>query len=273
MKVTYFGCRGSLPAPGPGTLKYGGNTTCLLVETEKATLIVDAGSGLRNLGNALLGKAFGKGKGVASFFFTHVHWDHIHGFPFFVPGYITGNRFEFYGIDSMGYSLEQVLSLQQQFQTFPVMFEEMPADMHFNTIEEDQTIEVEDILVRARRLNHPGGVLAYRIEADGKTLTFATDVEHYSILDDRLVELAQGSDLLVYDSQFTPKEYESHIGWGHSTYEEAVKIAKAAGVKELHLTHHDPDHDDAFLELKILAPAKKLFDSVSLAREGWTFKL
>jgi len=273
MIIKYYGCRGSIPAPGPKTLKYGGNTTCVSVEVGGEFIIFDAGSGLRLLGNSMLAREFGKGKGKGTFFFTHVHWDHIHGFPFFIPAYITGNRFSFWGQPALNLSLETILSMQQQYQNFPVLFEEMPAEMDFHQVEDGVAIRVGDVKVMARRLNHPGGVLSYSVEGDGKKFVFATDVEHYSRLDDRLAGLADGADLLTYDAQYTPNEYLSHIGWGHSTWEEGIKVAQAAGVKTLHLTHHDPDHEDALLEQKILKPAREKFDDVELAREDWEFTL
>lgn len=275
MKIKYYGTRGSIPTPGADTVKYGGNTSCVSIQTETDLIILDAGSGLRLLGIDLMDNGQMKGDGHCSFFFSHVHWDHIQGIPFFLPAYIKGNCFDFYGSPNVDTSMQDVLVHQQQFLNFPIEFGEMPVTSNFSALKDGETVKIGSAEVTGKKLQHPGGVFAYRVEEKGKSIVYATDTEHYSVLDWRLVELAKGADILIYDCNFTPEEYETNrrIGWGHSTYEEGIKVVKEAGVKEFHMFHHDPLHSDDFLEKEILEPAKKLFPNSHLAREGWEFEL
>ena len=275
MKIKYYGTRGSIPTPGADTVKYGGNTSCVSIQTETDLIILDAGSGLRLLGIDLMDNGQMKGDGHCSFFFSHVHWDHIQGIPFFLPAYIKGNCFDFYGSPNVNTSLKDVLVHQQQFLNFPVEFGEMPATSTFSALKDGETVNIGSAEVTGKKLQHPGGVFAYRVEEKGKSIVYATDTEHYSVMDWRLVELAKEADVLIYDCNFTPEEYETkrRVGWGHSTYEEGIKVAKEAGVKEFHMFHHDPLHSDNFLEKELLEPAKKLFPNSHLAREGWEFEL
>ncbi len=271
MKLRYYGARGSLPTPGPATVKYGGNTTCLYFETRSERCIVDAGSGLRLLGLDLMKQEFGKGQGKASFFWTHFHWDHLMGFPFFVPNFIKGNRFTHYGSPRV----REILVRQQDPITFPVEFTKMPSEQVFQSVEIGQTFTVGDLTVTSCRMNHPAGGYTYRFSDGKRSFVFATDVEHPAAdLDAELKKLCEGADLLVYDAQYTPDEYVAgKLGWGHSTWHAGVALAQAAGVKRLHLCHHDQLHSDRFLETRILAPAKRQFPHTSLAREGWQFEL
>lgn len=275
MKIKYYGTRGSIPTPGPTTVKYGGNTPCITVRTEKDLIILDAGSGLRQLGLDLMGDGFSKGTGKCSFFFSHVHWDHIQGIPFFLPAYIKGNNFDLYGLPDIHTTLEDVLAHQQHYLNFPIQFGEMPATFNFINMKDGETVSIGSAKVTNKKLNHPGGVFAFKVEENGKSIVYATDTEHYSVLDWRLVELCEGADLLIYDCNFTPEEYTTkrRIGWGHSTYEEGIKIVKEAGVKQFHMFHHDPLHTDEFLEKEKLEPARKLFPDSHLAQEGWEFEV
>lgn len=271
MIINYYGTRGSLPTPGASTIKYGGNTTCLAITCGTQKLIVDGGSGLRLLGNNLMKTEFGKGKGQATFFWTHFHWDHLMGFPFFVPNYIPGNQFHHYGSKDV----EKMLRRQQEFKNFPVTFDQMPAKHTFNTIKVGQVVNVGSVKVSSCTMNHPGKGFTYRFDYQGKSVVFATDVEHQENgIDAELLKLSQGADLLIYDAQYTPQEYlNGHQHWGHSTYVKGIELAKAANVRHLHLFHHDQLHADKFLETKILAPAKKRFQATALAKEGWSIKL
>ncbi len=271
MRIKYFGARGSLPTPGKTTLKYGGNTTCLYFSTGRDHYIIDAGSGARLLGLELMSQEFGKGKGLATFFWTHFHWDHLMGFPFFIPNFIPGNRLRHYGPERT----REILIRQQDFITFPVEFEKMPSQHEFVGVAAGKKFQVADLQVSCCRMHHPAGGLTYRISHAGKSFVFATDVEHFENgPDPELLELCRGADLLIYDAQYTPEEYQhGKKNWGHSTWEKGVELAVAAGVKRLHLCHHDQLHGDAFLEQKILAPARKAFGRTALAREGWEFQL
>ncbi len=275
MKIKYYGTRGSIPTPGPTTVKYGGNTSCVSIKAGEDYIILDAGSGLRQFGLDLMQKGFFEGKGKCSFFFSHVHWDHIQGIPFFLPAYIKGNNFNLYGTPNVHTTLEDVMAHQQHYLNFPVEFKEMPATFNFCDLKDGETVTIGDTTITNKKLNHPGGVFAYRVEQGGKSMVYATDTEHYSVLDWRLVDLCKEADLLIYDCNFTPEEYRDkrRIGWGHSTYEEGIKIVKEAGVKQFHLFHHDPLHSDDFLEEEILKPAQKLFKNSHLAKEGWEFEI
>jgi len=269
--IKYYGSRGSLPTPGKITTKYGGNTTCLSIRLDGKQFIVDGGSGLRVLGNELMRKEFKQGKGEVVFFWTHFHWDHIMGFPFFVPNFIRGNKIIHYGSSRV----KEILTRQQDFINFPIEFGQMPSQQIFNTIPAGKAVTVKRLTVAHCKMNHPAGGYIYKFSHQGKSFVFATDTEHPQTgMDQDLFELSGGVDLLIYDAQYTPGEYiQGHRGWGHSTWEKGVELARAAGVKRLHLFHHDQIHSDTFLEKKILEPARRVFRKTFLAREGWEFKL
>ena len=231
-------------------------------------LIFDAGSGIRQLGNVLM-----KEQPVhARMFFTHVHWDHIQGFPFFLPAFASGNHFDLYGARKISNTLPDTLSGQMNYPNFPVSLGEMGSVMKFHDLQEGETVSFGDVAVANARLRHPGGVYAYRVDHDGHTLVYATDTEHSAQPDHKLVKLAQDADVLIYDARYTPEEYRGDnglpkTGWGHSTWEEGVKIARAANVDKLVLFHHDPDHDDDTV-LDIEAQAQAIFPNTVAAREG-----
>lgn len=271
MHIQYYGTRGSLPTPGKTTVKYGGNTTCLSIESNDRHIIVDGGSGLRLLGLDLMKKEFARGQGQAVFFWSHFHWDHIMGFPFFLPNFIPGNQFTHYGPPAA----REVLVRQQDFINFPVAFDKMPSQHSFNSLPESGPVAIHGLQITSCRMNHPAGGRTYRFDDGRKSLVFATDIEHFEDkLDPELLQLAQDAELLIYDAQYTPDEYQQgRKGWGHSTWEKGVELAKAANVKRLHLWHHDQLHSDAFLETKILQPARRQFPRTFLAREGWSFEL
>lgn len=265
MKIRLWGTRGSIPTPSTAcflTSKYGGDTTCVSVESEDTLVILDGGSGLRLLGLHLMQR----GTPVkATFFFSHVHWDHIQGFPFFLPAFRKGNQFDLHGprLDPtpgfVGSILEKALRGQQEDLNFPVQLTDMPAKMSFNDIKENAFIEIPGrkgcLRITSHTLNHPGGCYGYRIEEHlpgkpVKVFAFATDTEHLGDLNPNLQRLAHQADYLVYDAQYTPDEYSGanggmpRTGWGHSTWEWGLKESQAAGVKHLLLHHHDPLHDD-----------------------------
>ncbi len=269
MKARFFGVRGSIPSPGPNTIKYGGNTSCVMLETpDEKKIIIDAGTGLRDAGMYLMGKGFAPGgKGVGYILFSHTHWDHIQGFPFFVPAYIRGNEFNLYGEEKVDVTLEDVLKKQQMYPNFPVLLKHMPAKMVFNEIMNFDKFSIGDNDVYVRKLNHPNDVMSFRIENKNGVFVYASDTEHYSCIDTNLLAIAENADVLIYDAQYTPEEYPSKLGWGHSTYEQGVKIAKAAGVKQLVLFHHDPPRTDEQLD-EIEKKAQTLFPNTIAACEG-----
>lgn len=284
-----------MPVPGKGTIRYGGNTTCVEVRTSEGHLIIiDAGTGIRLLGLEMLKGEFGKGLGTAHILFTHTHWDHIQGFPFFMPAYVgqkdlsgskvqgSCNALELYGASDVDDRLEATLRGQMEHFYFPVDLGYLNAAIRFHPMQ-GKAIEIGKVKIHARRLIHPNGVLGYRIEDAGKVFVFATDCEHPTdgSIDPHILELAQDADIFVYDAQYTPQEYNpsaygltgpSKVGWGHSTPTEGARIAKAANVKKLLLTHHDPLHDDDMVE-KLAKMAQADFPESYPASEGMVIDL
>jgi phosphoribosyl 1,2-cyclic phosphodiesterase len=239
------------------------------VRAGKAILVFDGGTGLRLLGKKLMKEA----PIEAHMFFSHVHWDHIQGFPFFEPAFVPGNKFHLYGGNNVSRTLEETLEGQMDHPNFPVDLGSMAAKMAFRDLAEGEVLEIDDgegakVRVSSARGNHPQGVFAFRVEHGGRAVVYATDTEHYEgRVDQGLVNLSRAASLLIYDSQYTPEEYSSKKGWGHSTFEEGAKIAKLAGAKRLVLYHHDPMQNDAAVREKE-ARAKGLFPDVIAAYEG-----
>lgn len=267
MKITFWGVRGSIATSGPSFAAYGGNTTCLEIEHGGERLVFDAGTGVRALGQKMMQEA---GEKKATFFFTHLHWDHIQGFPFFTPAFLPDTLLDLHGpIDEDGVkTLRDALDAQMRPPCFPVPLDAMASTMSFSTVASGHAVATGPFEVSMRALSHPQGSLGYRIEAGGRSVCFATDVEHREDgIDEAILALAKDVDLLIYDAQYTEEEYASRKGWGHSTYVAATEIAKAAGAKQLALTHHDPAHDDAMVA-KMEADAKTLFVNTFAAREG-----
>jgi phosphoribosyl 1,2-cyclic phosphodiesterase len=280
MRITFWGVRGSIPSPGPDTVGVGGNTSCVEVRAGKLLLVFDGGTGLRLLGKTLLKEM----PITAHLFFSHVHWDHIQGFPFFDPAFVPGNVINLYGGNNVSRTLEETLAGQMDHPSFPVHLTDMGAKMHFHDVNEESALELDagdgtKAVITSARGNHPNGVWAYRVDHGGHSVMYATDTEHYAVVDPRLSKLATGVDLLIYDSQYTPEEYSgtagsggSKVGWGHSTFDEAVKLAKAAAAKKLVLYHHDPMQNDAAVAEKERR-ARELFPNSEAAREGHKIEL
>lgn len=271
MEITFHGVRGSIATSGVEFARFGGNTTCVEINFAGERLILDAGTGLRALGQKMIAEARVLGKPIrASFFFSHLHWDHIQGFPFFTPAFMPDTHLSLFGPkDEDGTTLEAVLKKQMQPPTFPVPLSAMASKKEFHTIGDGAGQEIGPFLVTTRALCHPQGSLGYRIEAGGRVFCFATDTEHPNdgSVDEALLSLARGADLFAYDAQYTDEEYKTKKGWGHSTYTAAAHAARAAGVKRLLLTHHDPTHGDDVVET-IEREARALFPAAACAREG-----
>ncbi|MEH2206762.1 MAG: MBL fold metallo-hydrolase [Nostoc sp.] len=267
--VQFWGVRGSIPSPGPNTVRYGGNTPCISMQAGDKRLVFDAGTGLHVLGQSLLRQM----PLEAHIFFTHSHWDHMQGFPFFTPGFVKGNDFHIYGaIAPDGSTIEQRLNDQMLHPNFPVPLQIMQANLNFYDVRPGQPIHIDDLIVETAPLNHPGEAVGYRVNWRGGAATYITDTEHFpDRLDDNVLWLARNADILVYDSTYTDEEYHSpkspKIGWGHSTWQEAVKVAQAANVKTLVIYHHDPAHDDDFLD-RVGKEAAEKFPGAIMAREG-----
>lgn len=261
--VKVWGARGSIPTPGPKTLKYGGNTSCLEIRCGNEIIILDAGTGIRELGQVLKNNMPLK----AHILFSHHHWDHIQGFPFFVPFYGPGNDFNLYAERKTGGTLEQLLSAQMKYPYFPVPIPKSPSTLEFNDIDAGQELAIGDVKVTAFRANHPDGCLTYRVEYNNKVIVYSTDTEHTTELDKNLCKAAENADLFIYDCNYTEEEYEIRKGWGHSTWNEAVKISNEAGAKKLILWHHDPLHSDEFID-DLEKTVQLVFPNSQAAYEG-----
>ncbi len=279
IKIKFWGVRGSIPAPGPETHRFGGNTSCVEVNIEDEILIFDAGTGIRKLGLDLLKRK--KRPIVASVFISHTHWDHIQGFPFFVPAFIPGNMFQLYGGKTFSASLEEALDGQMQHPNFPVMLKDLPSTLRFHNLNEGESFAIdlnpdvsnEPIHVTFDRLHHPNGVFCYRVDYKGKSVVYATDNEPgVPELDARLIKMARGADVLIMDCQYTPEEYPAKKGWGHSTWLDGVKVAQRAQVKQLVMFHHDPERNDKDLE-HVETLAKEKFSGTVAAYEGMEITL
>jgi phosphoribosyl 1,2-cyclic phosphodiesterase len=262
--------RGSVPAPGAKTRRYGGNTPCVEVRAGGRRIILDAGSGLRALGERLRDAG---GPVEADFFFSHYHYDHLQGLPFFAPLAEPGNRFVFPGPRREGRSVQDVLEGQMVPPYFPLTLDELArAEIEFRSIEPGGQFELGPVQLTTTELDHPGGTLGYRLEYRGRVLVYATDVEHTDRPAESLVDLARGADVLLHDAMYVDSEYEQRRGWGHSTWGGALATAQAAQVKTLVLFHHDPERDDRALEA-VLKKVQKRFPSTIAAREGLTMRI
>ena len=264
--LTFWGVRGSLPTPKRDNLGYGGNTSCLEIRSaDNEIAIFDAGTGIRNLGEALMRQSQGKGLKL-HIFLTHYHWDHIQGLPLFAPLFQAGNEIIFYASERLG-SIQQHLGGQMNAPYFPVKFDEVAARTRF--VEMDaQSVAVGDLRVRSFPMYHPQGAGGFRIESPSGAIVYASDLEPGQGELDRVVrEVADGADTLIYDAQYTPEEYRTHRGWGHSHWREAAAVANDARVKELILFHHDPSHNDDLLS-ELQNQTRALFERTTSAREG-----
>jgi CheY-like chemotaxis protein/phosphoribosyl 1,2-cyclic phosphodiesterase len=263
MRVRFWGTRGSIATPGPGTNYFGGNTSCVELTTANGDLLIfDCGTGAVRLASALM--AQGKKAVNASILLGHTHWDHIQGFPFFSPAFVKGNSVALYGPEGSRGSLQDVLAGQMEFTYFPVELNQLPAAITYHDLTEGVRT-IGGARVATQFLNHPAMTIGYRVEADGVAVVYLVDHEPFSdelwragaesgriesILHegDRLhAKFMAGADLVIHDAQYTPAEYPPKKSWGHSTYDYVVQIAAAAGVRQVALTHHDPSHDDHFV--------------------------
>jgi phosphoribosyl 1,2-cyclic phosphodiesterase len=283
MELTFWGVRGSIPAPGPSTVRFGGNTSCVSLRTSGGKLVVlDCGTGARNLGNSLLGGPFGKGGGEASILLSHAHWDHIQGFPFFVPLYIQGNTFHIYGGAKSSSMLEGILEGQMAPQYFPVQtLKNMGASIEILAIADGEPLMLDGCKVTARTNPHGrSGALAFRIEDAGRVLVYASDAGYATTgAPKKSIDLYRGADILVHDSTYTPDDRQRYLDRGFSSVDDAVAVAVAAKVKRLVLFHYDQDYTDADVDA-LVARARRLLDEaggqaieVSGAVEGETLSV
>lgn len=306
IRLTFWGVRGSIPVPGPTTVKYGGNTSCLELRfgKEDRLIIIDLGSGVRLLADLIMKKDRPRGDIKTSVFLTHTHTDHIMGFPFFTPLFIPGTHLDIYGpVTYEEEPLKQIVGEQLQYHYFPVRLAEVAAEINYVSLKEEKRDLGGGLTVTTKYLNHPITVLGYKFEFDGKVLCTAYDHEMYQNMFDlkpdqprydeaavkegeiaareeneKVRQFYQNADLLVHDTQYTNKEYlAGKKGWGHSTFGSAIKSAHKAGVKHLVLFHHDPLRTDQQLEdlykAYMSAIRNKTRMKVSIAQEGKTFEV
>jgi phosphoribosyl 1,2-cyclic phosphodiesterase len=273
MRIEFWGVRGSIASPGADTASVGGNTSCVEVRCGDTRIVLDAGTGLRRLGDKLMAEmAETKSPLDLHLLLSHFHWDHIQGLPFFVPAYVPTTKLAIWGAPNGIMSLGETLAHQMMGPVFPVRLDELSAKLDLHEVRQGRPFEIGDVTVRTAKLNHPGGVHAYRIEHGGHSVVYATDTEHYAVMDPQLALLARGADVLIYDSQYTEEEYGKKVGWGHSTYVRGCELAQAAGVGKFVLFHHDPSRTDAKVT-ELEARAQELFASSVAAREGMTIDL
>jgi phosphoribosyl 1,2-cyclic phosphodiesterase len=264
MRVKFWGTRGSLPTPGKDTVRYGGNTPCLEVRLHKENLVIfDAGTGIRGLGDALMAT----GESVKAFMaISHPHWDHIQGFPFFKPLFISGNEFTILGAESRNLKLRQMISDQMDKVYFPIQLNELKAKIKFRPVAEE-TVPIFDATLSSIYVNHPRFALGYRLNVGSHSLVYISDNEPFDrelarsvknvdkkivaaymkVKGDpnqRIFDFCRGADILIHDTTYTPEEYVNHVGWGHSHYLFSLKIADEADVKRLVLFHHEQTHSD-----------------------------
>ncbi|MEK7249706.1 MAG: MBL fold metallo-hydrolase [Bacteroidota bacterium] len=276
MKLKFWGTRGSIPTPGKETVRYGGNTPCVEVRLRDNRLVIlDAGTGIRELGEALMAR----GESVnAHVLISHPHWDHIQGFPFFKPAFISGNELTILGAQSKDVTLRQMVADQMNKVYFPVQLNELKAKINFRPLREGTT-PIFDAELTSIYVNHPAFALGYRLDAGGHSLVYISDNEPFDrevarslknvekVITDkyaegkgdpnqRIFDFARGADVLIHDATYTPEEYVNRVGWGHSHYLFTLKVAAEAQVKKLVLFHHDPSHNDDKID-EIVETCKK----------------
>ncbi len=288
LQITFWGVRGSIACPTPRHMRYGGNTSCVQVEVGGRHIVLDAGTGIRELGAHFLERNVRE----ALILLSHTHWDHINGFPFFTPAYVPGHSFVVQAghLQNLQGGIRAALAGQMAQPMFPVPLETMQSNIEFRDFDgmspghswelqppEDAPAELIDqgpTVIRSTPLHHPNGAVGYRIEHGGRAFCYITDTEHRpgEGLDQGILDIIAGADLVAYDSTYTDDEFPAKIGWGHSTWQEGVRLCRAAGVRQLAIFHHDPEHDDDAMDA-IAAEANREWDGAIVAREGLTITL
>jgi phosphoribosyl 1,2-cyclic phosphodiesterase len=266
VKVKFWGVRGSIACPIADYMIYGGNTSCIEVSDGENRIILDAGTGIRALGQDIL--AHGHTSGIL--LFTHVHWDHICGFPFFAPLYFPGRHFRVLAghLGDRG-GIRSVLASQMATPTFPVPLAALKAHMHYEDFRCGDTLDdlFPGLIVRTGKLNHPDGATGYRLEWHGKVICYITDVEHRpGVLDQGVLAMIENADLVIYDCTYCDDEFDQHVGWGHSTWQQGVRLCRSANVKQLAIFHHNPEHNDTVMA-QIEAEAKAVWSGTIVARD------
>jgi phosphoribosyl 1,2-cyclic phosphodiesterase/ActR/RegA family two-component response regulator len=297
-RLKFWGVRGSIPTPGPGTVQFGGNTSCVEVRADGEIIILDAGSGMRRLGLSLA-EEFKDRSINMTLLITHTHWDHIQGFPFFVPAYNPQNKLRIVGFEGARKGLLSTLTSQMESPYFPVSMRQMPGNIDVTELKELE-FSIGKVRVGAAFVNHPGVCVGYRLFTSGGSIAYLPDNEPFQRMrlypgtqhtpdrmealkyaseqDQKIIEFIRDSDVLIVDSQYDDEEYQTHAGWGHGCVDDVVALALFARVRQLFLFHHDPDHDDAQIS-RMQAWARKLVAfqgetlAVDAAREGLEYVL
>ncbi|MDR3439313.1 MBL fold metallo-hydrolase [Telmatospirillum sp.] len=269
VKVKFWGVRGSIACPSPNHIGYGGNTSCVEIAYDDVNVILDAGTGLRALGQDYIRRHIGSGVLLV----THTHWDHINGFPFFAPLYLPGWKFRVLAghLTAVG-GIRSVLANQMNDPTFPVPLSALKAEMTYEDFRAGDTLAdlLPGLSVRTAALRHPNGATGYRLELRGKAIAYVTDTEHVPGEPDQTVlDLIDGADLVIYDSTYTDAEFPAKIGWGHSTWQEGIRLCRRAGVRKLAIFHHDPDHADADMA-EIERQARQMWGGAIVSRDEMT---
>lgn len=260
LTVRFLGVRGSIATPG---MAAGGNTACLEVVAGDTRIILDAGTGLRTLGN----ERMASGIRNSTILLSHLHWDHVAGLQFFTPVYVPGYRVEIASGPNGVMSHDAAIRSLFRAPFFPVDFDDLGGTVTTRELRPNDKFQIGDITITMAKLNHPDPVYGYRLEHGGQSIVYATDTEHFSCVDPTLKKLAAGADILIYDSQYTPEEYPQKVGWGHSTWLAGAELARAAGVPQLVMFHHDPSRTDAQLAA-LEAAAQAALPGTVAAREG-----
>ncbi len=266
LSVRFLGVRGSIATPGADKTA-GGNTACVEVTAGDTRIIIDAGTGLRVLGD----ERMRLGPRHSTILLSHLHWDHVAGLPFFTPIYVPGHRVEIASGPNGVMPLEAAMRDLFRAPFFPVDWAQIQDQVSTRELRANDRFQIGDITITMAKLNHPDPVYGFRLEHAGQSIVYATDTEHFACVDPTLKKLAAGADILIYDSQYTPDEYPSKVGWGHSTWLAGAELARAAGVPQLVLFHHDPNRTDEGLS-KIEAEAAVELPGTVAAREGMVLR-
>lgn len=272
VSVKFWGVRGSIACPAQSHTHFGGNTSCVEVRVGEERIILDAGTGLRRLGLAMLKKQERR----ATLLLSHTHWDHIDGFPFFAPLYDPSFHLTLMAghLSQLEGGIQSVIDKQMSNPYFPVPIQALASDLVLEDFKSGEGFSpLPGVQVHTLPLNHPGGATGYRLEAQGRRVCYVTDMEHVpGHPSEELLAFIEGVDLLIYDSTYTDAEFPTKQGWGHSTWQEAVRISRRSGVKQLAIFHHDPGHDDTFMA-EVAREARKLWKPARVAREGVRIRL